>query len=56
VSAEVTVVAETVLLSWCCKHCGHSWPITNAEQRLAERRGATPDRRRIVRKDRRRGQ
>jgi hypothetical protein len=49
----VTVGAESAALTWHCQRCRHAWPITEGDQQIIERRAATRDRRRVVRKDRR---
>ena len=50
---ETTVTGATVLLTWCCRSCGHTWPISEREQETAERRLGPRERRQIARGDRR---
>jgi hypothetical protein len=38
VNAETTITAGSVRLTWCCRACGHEWPITRGEQESTERR------------------
>jgi len=51
ITAESTINGETVVLNWCCRLCGETWPVTYTDQE--KRRRAVPDRRRLVREDRR---
>lgn len=56
VKPEHTLNGRQVRLTWCCRRCSHSWPITNEERQLTERRVAGGDWRQHSRNDRRRRQ
>jgi hypothetical protein len=53
VRLEHTITGKSVELSWSCHHCEHAWPISAEDRELTDRRKAAPERRRVVRKDRR---
>lgn len=52
IQLEHTIHGPAVELKWCCAVCNHAWFISADERELTERRRA-PERRRVVRKDRR---
>jgi hypothetical protein len=48
VTVETTVSGLSVLLRWCCRKCGHDWPISAREllkSRRRSRKAAQPKRR-----------
>jgi len=53
VRLEHTITGELVELNWSCHRCDHVWPISTEDRELTDRRKAAPERRRVVRKDRR---
>lgn len=38
VTAETTITRGLVRVCWCCRACGHEWPITRGEQQSIARR------------------